>query len=221
MTWYKFLARGALGPFSGYTWPAPDGLGHPGEWLAATRLEPCRSGLHLLRPEDLPYWLCEELYTVEVEGEVVPHGSFVLARRARLVDRVGAWRQDAAVAFCEDCTVRVRDLAVEALRAEDRLADAGRLAACGTTEEIQAVAERIAEDTDEVVSPLMGYALDAAKFTDSARSSERWAAGTATTAFVTAKAAAVAADGSAGHDATAAERRRQGEWLASHLLVAH
>jgi hypothetical protein len=219
MTWYKFLARGALGPFSGRTWPAPDGIGRPGDWMAATRLEPCRSGLHLLRPEDLPYWLCEELYTVEVDGEVVPQESFVLAGRARLLDRVETWDQDTAVAFCGDCVGRVRDLAVEALSAAGRLADAGRLASCDTTDETQAVAGRIVEDAD-AVGPLVGYALDAAKFAGAARAPEHWAAGTATTAFVSAKAAGIAADGSESHEATAAERRRQGEWLTSHLLVA-
>lgn len=218
MTWYKFLARGALGPFSGHTWPAPDGIEHPGDWLAATRLDPCRSGLHLLRAEDLPYWLCEELYTVEVEGEVVLHESFVLTRRARLLARVDAWAQDAATAFSEDCVARVRGLAVEALRADGRLPDAARLASCDTTDEIQSVAGRILEASDGV-SPLVGYVLDAAKFTDAARTQTRWAAGTATTAFVAAKAAGVAADGRSPHDAAAAERHLQADWLASHLLV--
>jgi hypothetical protein len=220
MTWYKFLARGALGPFSGRTWPAPDGLGRPGDWMAAPRLEPCRSGLHLLRPDDLPYWLCEELYTVEVDGDVVSHDSFVLAHRARLLDRVEAWDQDTAAAFCGDCAERVRDLAVDGLRADGWLSHAARLADCETTDEIQAATGRILEEADGV-SPLVGYALDAARFAASARVQARWAAGTATTAFVSAKAAGAAADGSDGRDATTVERRRQGEWLASHLLVTH
>jgi hypothetical protein len=220
MTWYKFLARGALGPFSGRTWPTPDGLGHAGGWMSAPSLDPCRSGLHLLRPEDLPYWLCEELYTVEADGEVVPHDSFVLAHRARLLDRVDTWAQDAAAAFCADSAERVRDLAVAALRTDGRLADADPLASCDTTDEIEAVAGRLLDEADGV-SPLVGYAADAAKFATFARTQARWAANTATTAFVSAKAAGVAAHGSDGHDATAAERRRQGEWLTSHLLVPH
>lgn len=220
MTCYKFLARGAVGPFSGRPWPSPQGFGRPGGWMAASRLEPCRSGLHLCRPTDLPLWLCEELYTVEVEGEVLAHDSFVLVHRARLVDRVDAWRQETAGSFCHGCALRVRDLAVEALRAAGRLQEADRLERCDTTDEIETVAGRIT-DGDERVTPLVGYAMDAAHFATATRSQPRWAAGAATTAFVSATAARVAANGSTGRDGAEEERRRQGEWLASHLLVAH
>jgi hypothetical protein len=192
--------------------------------MTAPRLEPCRSGLHLCRPEDLPYWLCEELYAVEVDGDVVPHQSFVLARRARLSERVDAWAQATAAAFCLDCAERVRDLAVEALEAAHRPADAHRLASCDTTEEVRAVAGGILGSGD-AVSPLVGYAMDAATFAAAAGTRRRWPADTATTAFVSAKAAAVRADGSAAggsaaRDAATAERHRQGAWLSSHLLVS-
>lgn len=220
MTWYKFLARGAVGPFSGRPWPSPQAIGHPGGWMAAARLEPCRSGLHLCRPTDLPLWLCEELYTVEVEGEVLVHDSFVLVHRARLVDRVDAWRRDTASAFSRDCALHVRDLAAEALRAAGRSKEADRLERCDTTDEIETVAGRIA-DGDDRVAPLVGFALDAARFATATRSGPRWAAGAATTAFVSATASRVSANGPAGRDGAEEERRRQGQWLASHLLVAH
>ena len=79
---YKFLRRGSVGPFSGRVWRI-------GEWVAAEgRLEACRNGVHVCRPGDLPYWLADELWQVEVEGEQIEHDQKLVVRRARI--RAGA-----------------------------------------------------------------------------------------------------------------------------------
>ena len=108
MVFYKFLAAGAVGPFSGFRWPVP---GAADEWV---EVEPphviCRNGVHLCRTADLPLWMHEELYAVEVDGPVEEHDGLVLAGRARLVRRVGGWRRHSAWEFSQDCAARLRGL---------------------------------------------------------------------------------------------------------------
>lgn len=95
---YKFLRPGRVGPFTGVAWPAA------GEWLdAGAPPALCRCGIHALRPEVLPRWMTEELWRVELtDGEEVG-GGIVLARRGRLVERVGGWDDETARAYAEDC----------------------------------------------------------------------------------------------------------------------
>ncbi len=219
MSWFKFLGRGAVGPFSGFRWPAPERGDGAGGWVEETRhLEPCRVGLHVCRPGDLPFWLFEELYAVEVDGPVVEHDSFVLARRARLLRRVDAWAQDSASRFSRDCAWRVRDLAAHALRESGRSQDADRLAGCTTIAELGRAAGRVADD-DAGSGPLVGYAVDAATFASAARREPQWAAPAVTSAFVAAAAARVAGGPDDGEAALSAERARQGRWLVDHVLA--
>jgi hypothetical protein len=94
----KFLRPGRVGPFTGAVWP------QPGAWLES-RDEPqlCRSGIHALRPEALPFWLAEELWRVELDDARSGPRGMVLARRGRLLERVGAWNDGTARAFAESC----------------------------------------------------------------------------------------------------------------------
>ena len=46
---YKFLAPGAVGPFSGFAWPT----GTPGPWVEAVP-HTCATGVHACLVEDLP-----------------------------------------------------------------------------------------------------------------------------------------------------------------------
>jgi len=102
----KFLRAGAVGPFSGAAWPAP-GAGGPGAWLEAGGAPSlCRSGVHACRPADLPLWICEELWRVELGGEAVAAPGKLVAPRGRLLGRVGAWDAAAADDLASACAAR-------------------------------------------------------------------------------------------------------------------
>lgn len=219
MTWYKFLATGAVGPFSGHPWPPPGGSHEHGEWVTAEDgLEPCRSGLHICRPADLPFWVHEELYAVDVDGPVAEYESFVLARRARLVHRVG-WGRGAAGAFSRACVWRVRDLAAEALARTGRREEAHRLLDCTSLDALDVTVGRLVERDSVSARAVTGYVEDALSFSGGVESSSGWASAAATTAFVTAAAARATAPDDAGTAAWAAERRRQASWIAE--LAGH
>jgi len=109
---YKFLRAGARGPFSGHAWALPDDDA-PGPWLEDLDGQPrvCRHGIHACRAEDLPLWITDELYVVELREPVRTAPHKVVASAGRLVSRVGAWDAETASAFAADCTRRVRELA--------------------------------------------------------------------------------------------------------------
>jgi hypothetical protein len=220
MRWFKFLAPDAVGPFSGYRWPAPQEHDGPGEWVTANQpAEPCRGGLHLLREADLPFWLHEELYTVDVEGAVEEHPSFVLARRARLVHRVGAWGQESAYRFSRDCAWRVRDLTVEALRGAGHHRQAELMARCAALDELVGAAQQAGDSIDAGLATLVGYAADAAAYAASAERASGWAAVGATTGFIAATAARHAPGQGTGQAGPTTEREAQAHWIA-RLAVA-
>jgi hypothetical protein len=108
---YKFLRPGAVGPFSRVEWPQPEGAA-PGGWLAAGTGEAalCRAGVHACAPEHLPFWLAEELWTVELREPVVEQRSKLVAPAGRLGTRVVAWDVDAALAFMAATLDRIRAL---------------------------------------------------------------------------------------------------------------
>ncbi len=214
MTWFKFLASGGVGPFSGYRWPAPGDAREPGEWVTAEgRPDPCRSGLHLCRAADLPFWVHEELYVVEIDGPVTEYESFVLASRARLVHRV-EWGRRAAGTFSRACAWRVRDVAAEALRRMGRLDGADRLLECTTMGDLDRAVGRLARADDTSTGDVSGYVADAVSFAGGVEDSSGWASAAATTAFVAAAAARSTAEEHRGAAAWAGERRRQASWLA-------
>jgi hypothetical protein len=105
---YKFLRAGAVGPFTGYRW-------EPGRWVeadaAAPSLSLCRSGVHACRVDDLPFWTNDELWEVELDGEVVAAGHKVVAPRGRIVRRVEAWSSAAAQQLADEAAARARSLA--------------------------------------------------------------------------------------------------------------
>ncbi len=98
---YKFLQPGRLSPFSGFHWPE-------GEWVEAPRADPCREGVHACRTRDLPFWMGPELWTLELEGEVLERERQVVARRGRLGDRVAGWDIDLLDGFAAFCVERTR-----------------------------------------------------------------------------------------------------------------
>jgi hypothetical protein len=108
---YKFLRRGGTSPFTGFAWPLPDG--GPGPWLEAF-VEPCRSGIHACRRDDLPLWLGPELYEMELDGEIVGEPTKLVASRARLLQRIDAWDDRLRDDYTRMCVDRAHDLAAGA-----------------------------------------------------------------------------------------------------------
>jgi hypothetical protein len=108
---YKFLHPGGVGPFSRFKWPAPAG-DEPGEWVDSRDWRDlCQGGIHACRTSDLPWWIREELWLVELDGEVEAHQHKLRAQRGRLVRQVEDWTPETALEFTEACAKRVKDIA--------------------------------------------------------------------------------------------------------------
>lgn len=158
---YKFLRRGSVASFSGHVWL-------PGEWVSVEgKLEACSNGVHVCRPGDLPYWLAEELWEVDVDGERLEDEQKVVVRRARLRARVEGWPSPIAQDFAKDCAWRVRDLVVAELertgKAEvEALVDCRSLRALG--ESAARAARQRRPERPAIVAEFLGYAQDAAEF---------------------------------------------------------
>jgi len=103
VTAYKFLRRGSIGPFTGFQW-------EPGRWVESDAASPCESGVHACRVDDLPFWCNDELWEVELEGDIVGAGQKVVAPRGRLVRRVEAWTKTSAQQFGDEAAARARSL---------------------------------------------------------------------------------------------------------------
>lgn len=103
MTAYKFLRAGSVGPFTGFRW-------EPGQWVETDRAAPCETGVHACRVDDLPYWCSDELWEIELDGDVVSAGYKVVASRGRLVRRVEAWHKVAAQELADAAAARSRGL---------------------------------------------------------------------------------------------------------------
>ena len=102
---YKFLRTGSIGRFSGTPWPAA------GEWLeAADALDACVSGVHATPLDALAYWFEDELWTVELDGEILDLGTALIARRGKLLERVEAWPH-VSPEFARDCATHAQTLA--------------------------------------------------------------------------------------------------------------
>jgi len=98
---HKFLATGAVGPFTGFRW-------QPDVWVDAEVAAPCRQGIHACRPEHLPLWLDSELWEIELEGEIVAGERKLVAQRGRLTERVAEWTPGLAAEFGRFCARRTR-----------------------------------------------------------------------------------------------------------------
>lgn len=96
---FKFLARGAVGTVSEFVWPQPVGS-QPGEWVeAGGPLQLCARGVHVCRAGELAHWLHEELWVVEIDGELIESMDCVLAARGRLLRQVDGWTSGGAARF--------------------------------------------------------------------------------------------------------------------------
>jgi hypothetical protein len=132
---YKFTRAGGISPFSRFAWPLPAG-DRPGEWVDAGVASPCRAGIHACRPGHLPYWISEELWAIELDGEMIESAGKLVSSRGRLLAPVEAWTTGGGAAFGSDCAQRAAELAAGAPPElthlmEGYAADAARYAAAG------------------------------------------------------------------------------------------
>ena len=122
---YKFLRKDGTTLLTGFKWPV-------GEWVEVDGpLAWCDNGIHACRIEDLPHWLGQELWTMDVDGETLSTPDSIVARRARLVGRIDDWSGGVAQEFGESCARRANALASGAPSATGRAGDAAADAAIG------------------------------------------------------------------------------------------
>jgi hypothetical protein len=95
---FKWLAKGAVAPFTGFRWP------QDGSWVSAPPGAPEGSGVHACRIADLAYWIGDELWRAELQGAVVERETQVEAPRGRLLQRIAEWSPDA---FRDACVARI------------------------------------------------------------------------------------------------------------------
>ena len=134
----KFLDEHGAAPFTGFRWPL-------GEWVDAGELNPCRSGIHALRPRDLPYWLGPQLWVMELDGEILEQQRKLVARRGRLVRRRQEWNRELLDAFTVDCLVRTRHAFGSVPIVSGYVADIERFRSLGRTGLAAFAAARAAE----------------------------------------------------------------------------
>jgi hypothetical protein len=110
---YKFLRAGAIGPFSGFRWPGP-GPDGPGPWVEAQTFRGgCGAGIHGCDADHLVFWLSDELWTVELDGEVIAADKKLIAPRGRLVRRESAWGPALARRLADAAIARARERVAE------------------------------------------------------------------------------------------------------------
>jgi len=167
---FKFLERGAVGRFSGFAWPQPS-ADHPGDWVTATdEVRQCYDGVHASQTEDMLNWLDDELWQVELEGDITVHDGMLVARRGRLLHRVDAWNEQTASVFAADCALRARHRALGALRRVGLTEESERLVQAAGLREVEAVAAAATEaTTDPDAAELTGFVADAVALTTGRR----------------------------------------------------
>ena len=160
---YKFLCPGRIAPFTRHAWP------EPGEWVTTNgngSASICLAGVHACRARDLPLWLDDELWQVELDGAIVEGDSKLAAERGRLTRRIGAWNPATSSDFALACALRTRDHALWALRranSPEARGAAESLAQAFSARAILAVAEAAEAAVAESARLGVGFAADAAE----------------------------------------------------------
>lgn len=191
MIGYKFLAAGARAPFTRFQWPPAGG------WVSAPA-DRADLWIHACRRRDLPYWLDDELWRIELEEPVREARYQVAAPRARLLSRVAAWDGGFMRDYAQACALRARELALPHVPVTVREALAG-----ATDLETIAAAARTGP-----TSRASEYVADAAN--------NALHVGPATTSYIAAMLASSLGGGLAAFEA---ERAWQARWLAERLAL--
>src|SRR3954464_11633159 len=199
--------RGGVGPFSRFAWPQPRGEA-PAPWVVAPGGAAIgRSAVHGCRVHDLPWWLQDELWEAEFDGEPTAGRHKIMAPLARLLRRIDAWDGACAQRFADACARRARDHAATALDRPGAGDAAAALRDRAGTRDIPDAVRAFEPPEPARVAVMMGG--------DAAR---RPLAGAA---VVTAYIAAHAAAAIDREDGMAAERACQSEWLRAELQLGH
>jgi hypothetical protein len=147
---YKCLRPGRFGPFSGYSWPI-------GEWVETDGAMLCMQGVHACRTRDLPFWLTQELWEIELEGQVRRESRKLVADRGRLVQRIEGWNSASALSFAEDCAARAEERAERATGNPGQLGELAGDAAANAAKGEAALVGYIAARSAEVDGGVDGY----------------------------------------------------------------
>ncbi len=236
---YKFLVRGSAGRFSGYQWPRPAG-DEPGAWVSSEgSVAVCVSGVHACSVEDLTEWIDDELWEIELDGDVLAAATMVVGERGRLLRRVDGWDAAAASALADACAWRAREIAVRALRRDGLADEADGLEAADDLVDMQIRAALASRPRGLASATATAFAADAVALARGQRP-ETWdlahalsepapsqtpAAMAANLGFVVAHVAGLDAVAETGDEAAyatglAAERAWQRRWLIERLGLA-
>ena len=88
--YFKILGKGHKSCNGG------DSLWRPGIWQPKVSVDPCYSGYHLCRAQDLIYWLNDEIWEAEGRGEPTICNDKVVFPEARITRRVKTWDETTA-----------------------------------------------------------------------------------------------------------------------------
>ena len=210
----KFLRDGQIAPFSRVRWPSPAG-DEPAPWVQRTSAH----RVHACEVVDLPDWIDNELWHVELDGDVQTDYGTLAADRGRLIARVADWNHQTAAELAAACTLRARDAAVAVL-GDAHGFEASTLQASTSATELATAAATLASQpgVGDDGARAIGYVGDAARHAVTARTDPSTAPLHAAAAgFIASHAAALAAGDSA---AAATERAWQARWLAKRLALA-
>ncbi len=201
---YKFLAAGAVGPFTAFRWPTPGPSG-AGAWVEAPDHRP-EHGVHACRVQDLAFWLDEELWRAELADPVAEGQRQVIGASGRLLERVAAWNAEAAHAFAGACVWHARDRCAVALRGAGFGGESELLAGCRALPDLDATSKALTSHAG-LPAALAGYVAEAIDFLLAGD----WACST----YICARSAVIAGGGV--ESDFAAERERQAALLAERL----
>ena len=195
---YKFLRSGRVGPFSAFQW-------EPGVWVHAPG-DPaaCKRGIHACRVSDLPWWLADELWEIELDGHVQVDQHKIVAPSGRLRSQIEAWTPGCAQEYADACAWRAHERAVQALTRAGHRRAARQLTTCGTLDQVLGAARELAVDIPD------------SRISLTIASAGAWRAltGAPPTAAYIAAHSAMRLEGAAGY---AAERAWQSRWLIERL----
>jgi hypothetical protein len=105
MVAYKFTRPGAVSPFRDFTW-------EPGEWVEVEGdVQVCANGIHACRSSELPRWIDDELWRIELDSIEQERDGLLVARRGRLVDRIDGWNAETSRELARTCAARAVEFA--------------------------------------------------------------------------------------------------------------
>ena len=113
MRLFKILDEWGITPYQNFLWNLPKN-GKPGAWQKKIqgKLVACENGYHLLREQDLMYWLNAgpAIYEAAYTGELVVSDIKIIVRNARLIQRIDNWNKRTNRLFAADCAEHVLHL---------------------------------------------------------------------------------------------------------------